>query len=73
MVKVTLTLDDETLERWRRLAAILRRPLSHIVRDAIKHYEAHSDRLSEAERRRVRAMLAEIMKAPRARSRAVQP
>ena len=70
MAKVTLTLDDETVKRLRRLAARLGRPLSHIVRDSIKDYAARSDKLSEEERRRMLAVLEEIMKAPRTRSRA---
>jgi predicted transcriptional regulator len=70
MVKVTFTLDDETLARLHRLAAKLRRPLSQVVRAAIKDYEARTDKLSEEERQRMLAVLDEIMKAPRTRSRA---
>jgi predicted transcriptional regulator len=68
MVKVTFTLDDETVGRLRRLAARLRRPLSHVVRESIKDYEARSDKLSDEERRRMLAVLDEIMKAPPTRS-----
>jgi Arc/MetJ-type ribon-helix-helix transcriptional regulator len=70
MVKVTFTLDDETVGRLRRIAARLRRPLSHVVRESIKDYEARSDKLSEEERRRMLAVLDEIKKAPPTRSRA---
>jgi len=70
MVKVTFTLDDETVARLRRLAARLRRPLSHVVRESIKDYEARADKLSEEERQRMLAVLDQIMKAPRTRSRA---
>jgi predicted transcriptional regulator len=42
MVKVTFTLDDETVGQLRRLAARLRRPLSQIVRESVKEYEARS-------------------------------
>ena len=70
MVKVTFTLDDETVERLRRLAARLRRPLSQVVRESIKDYEARSDKLSDEERTKMLAVLDEIMKAPRTRSRA---
>jgi predicted transcriptional regulator len=69
MVKVTFTLDDETVGRIRRLAARLRRPLSQIVRESVKDYEARSDKLSEEERRRMLAVLDEIKKAPPTRSR----
>jgi predicted transcriptional regulator len=70
MAKVTLTLDDETLARLRRLAARLRRPLSQVVRAAITDYEPRSDKLSDEERHRMLAALDEIMKAPPTRSRA---
>jgi len=63
-------LDDETVVRLRRIAARLRRPLSHVVRESIKDYEARSDKLSEEERRRMLAVLDEIKKAPPTRSRA---
>ena len=62
MVKVTFTLDDETVGRLRRLAARLHRPLSQIVRESVKDYEARSDKLSEEERQRMLAVLDEIMK-----------
>ena len=70
MVKVTFTLDDETVERLRRLATRLRRPLSQVVRESIKDYEARSDKLSDEERKRMLAVLDEIRKTPPTRSRA---
>jgi predicted transcriptional regulator len=70
MVKVTFTLDDETVGRLRRLAARLRRPLSQVVRESIKDYEARSDKLSDEERTRLLAVLDEIRNAPPTRSRA---
>ena len=70
MVKVTFTLDDETVERLRRLATKLRRPLSQVVRESIKDYEARSDKLSDEERKRMLAVLDEIRKTPPTRSRA---
>lgn len=51
MVKVTFTLDDATVERLRRTAARLAKPQSQVVRDAIKDYEARTDKLGEDERR----------------------
>jgi len=53
MVKVTFTLDDETVGRLRRLAARLAKPQSRVVREAIKEYDARSDKLSDEERRRM--------------------
>jgi hypothetical protein len=70
MVKVTFTLDDETVERLRRLSARLGRPQSQVVRESIKEYEAHSDRLSEEERRRMLGVLDRIMKSPPTRPQA---
>ena len=70
MVKVTFTLDDETVERLRRLAARLGRPQSQVVRESIKEYEARSDKLSEEERRRMLNVLDRIMKSAPTRPQA---
>ena len=51
MVKVTFTLDDETVERLRLTAARLRKPQSQVVREAVAEYAAAAGRLSETERR----------------------
>ena len=64
MVKVTFTLDDETVARLRRVAARLGKPQSRVVRDAVKDYEARSDRLSEEDRRRMLAALAAHLRRP---------
>jgi predicted transcriptional regulator len=55
MIKVTLTLDDDTVARLRRTAARLGRPQSQVVREAIREYEARSDRLTEEEKARLLA------------------
>jgi predicted transcriptional regulator len=70
MVKVTFTLDDETVERLKRLATRLGRPQSQVVRESIKDYEARSDKLSEDERRRLLAVLDRIRRAPPTRPQA---
>jgi predicted DNA-binding protein len=70
MVKVTFTLDDETVERLRRLAMRLRRPRSAVVRESIKEYEARSDKLGEDERRRMLDILDRITNAPPTRPQA---
>ncbi|MGH9474636.1 MAG: ribbon-helix-helix protein, CopG family [Terriglobales bacterium] len=57
MVKVTYTLDDETVERVRRSAERLGIAKSAVIREAVKEFEPHTDRLSEAERRRMLAIL----------------
>jgi predicted transcriptional regulator len=61
MVKVTYTLDDETVQRIRRVAARLGKPQSQVVREAVKDYEAHSGRLSDDERARMLAALDEFL------------
>lgn len=53
MVKVTFTLDDETVGRIRQTAARLARPQSQVVRDAVRDYASRIGRLSEDERRRL--------------------
>jgi predicted transcriptional regulator len=70
MVKVTYTLDDETVQRIRRVASRLGKPQSQIVREAIKEYEARSDKLSDEERERRLAVLDRIMKEPPTRPQA---
>ncbi len=70
MVKVTFTLDDDTVERLRRLAARLGRPQSQVVRESIREYEARSDKLSEDERRRMLELLDRITQAPPTRPQA---
>lgn len=53
MVKVTFTLDDDTVRRLRRTALRLARPQSYVVREAVKEYEARAGKLSEEERLRM--------------------
>ena len=61
MVKVTYTLDDETVHRIRRVATRLGKPQSLVVREAVKDYEARSDRLSDEERVRLLAAFDELV------------
>jgi predicted transcriptional regulator len=61
MVKVTYTLDDETVQRIRRVATRLGKSQSQVVREAVKDYEARSDRLSDEERARMLAALDELL------------
>ena len=60
MVRVTFSLDDETVASIRRTAARLRKPQSQVVREAIADYAARSDRLSDTERRQMLAVLARL-------------
>jgi predicted transcriptional regulator len=57
MVRVTFSLDDETVAQIRRTAARLRRPQSHVVRDAVADYATRTDRLSERERHHLMGVL----------------
>jgi hypothetical protein len=58
--KVTYTLDDETVERVRKLAQRQRKPQSQIVREAIAHFAAREDKLTPEERERKLAILREL-------------
>jgi hypothetical protein len=49
-VKVTFTLDAETVTRLRTTAERLHIPQSRVVREAIAEYGARAGRLSEVER-----------------------
>ena len=64
MVKVTFSLDDETVERIRRAAARLWKPQSHVVREAVADYATKADRLSERERNHLLAVLDDLAEAP---------
>ena len=70
MVKVTFTLDDQTVERLRRTAARLAKPQSHVVREAVREYEARSARLSDEERVRMLAIIDRMVREPPTRTAA---
>ncbi len=62
MVKVTFTLDDQTVARLRQAAARLNRPQSQVVRDAVRDYTDRVGRLSERERLQMLSVLDAIAK-----------
>ena len=70
MVKMTFTLDDQTVERLRRTAARLAKPQSHVVREAVREYEARSARLSDEERVRMLAIIDRMVREPPTRTAA---
>ncbi|HSL22053.1 MAG TPA: ribbon-helix-helix protein, CopG family [Vicinamibacterales bacterium] len=70
MVKLTFTLDDETVADLERTASRLRRPKSQVVREAIREYGARTDRLSDDERTRMLEALDRMIRRPRSRSAA---
>lgn len=55
--KATFTLDRATVNYLEQCTARLRRSKSQIVREAIREYAARADRLSEAERLEMLAVL----------------
>jgi hypothetical protein len=62
MVKMTFTLDEATVEGLKRTAARLQKPQSHVLREAICHYEPHAGQLSKAESKRRVALFDEVLK-----------
>ncbi len=72
MVKVTFTLDEETIARLRRSAVRLAKPQSQVVREAIRDYASRVGRLSEPERLRMLHVFDEVTAAiPRRSARIV--
>jgi predicted transcriptional regulator len=62
MPKLTFSLDQDTVETLRKTAARTGKPQSLIVREAVAHYASQEDRLSDAERERMLAVLRRIRK-----------
>lgn len=57
MVKVTFTLDDDTVRLLRLMAERQHKSKSALLREALREYHVRGDRVSEAEReRRVAAL-----------------
>jgi len=63
MVKVTFSLDEQTVEQIKRAAERLGKAQSHIVREAVAEFAARTDRLSERERLRLLGVLEGLQKA----------
>jgi predicted transcriptional regulator len=63
MVKVTFTLDGETVARLRLTAERLRKPQSQVVREAVAEYAASTGRLTDVERRRMLAAFDRVVPA----------
>ena len=60
-VKLTFSLDEDTVAQLDWTASRLRRPKSQVVREAIREYAARADRLSDAERVRLLGILDEAL------------
>ncbi len=60
MAKVTFTLDEGTVATIRKLAERQKKPQSMVVREAVSHYAAKEDRLSDEERDHLLKVLDEL-------------
>lgn len=70
MVKVTFTLDEQTVGKLQDASERLSKPKSEIVREAVTDYYARMGRLSEQERLRMMRVLEEHMARTPQRSQA---
>lgn len=70
MVKVTFTLDDDTVRLIRRLAERRKKPQSAIVREAVAAYAGQEQKLSEADRKRKLEVLDQLLQQPPTRPQA---
>jgi len=59
--KLTFSVDDDTVERLRKVSRQLRMPQSLVVREAVAEYAARADRLSDAERARMLGILDDVI------------
>jgi metal-responsive CopG/Arc/MetJ family transcriptional regulator len=62
MVKVTLSLDEETVRTLRKMAKRTKKPQSLVVREAVAHYAAKEDKLTPEEQERMLGVLQEMRK-----------
>lgn len=60
MVKVTFTLDEETVRKLRKVAERTKKPQSLVVREAVAHYAAREDKLTDEEREHKLRILREL-------------
>ena len=64
MVKMTFTLDEETVGKLRAAAARVKKPQSQVVREAVQQYYERSDKLTPEERERKLRIMDEILRQP---------
>ncbi len=64
MIKVTFTLDDDTVRTLRTIAERRHKPQSLVVREAVAAYAAQEEKLDEAERRRRLRVLDDLAAKP---------
>jgi hypothetical protein len=70
MVKVTFSVDDETVRTLKQTAERLGKSQSLVFREAVAEYAARAGRLTEAERRRMLKVVDDMMQRPRSRPQA---
>lgn len=68
MVKVTFTLDADTVQAIRTMAERKKKPQSRVVREAIAAYASREEELSDEERARRLRVLDDLMARPRTRA-----
>jgi len=61
MVKMTFTVDEQTVEILRRTATRLKKPQSAVFREAIRHFAERADRLTDEERERMLSAIDRIV------------
>ncbi len=62
MAKVTFTLDDETVQKLRKMSQRTKKPQSLIVREAVAEYSAREDKLTPEEQARMLEAIKEFRK-----------
>jgi predicted transcriptional regulator len=67
MVKVTFTLDDETVDAIRAIAERRKKPQSLVVREAVAAYRTQEEKLSARDRQRKLGILDALHVQPRTR------
>lgn len=60
MARATFSLDEATIAEIKRTAERLKKPQSHVIREAVADYAARTDRLSERERRHMLGLLEDL-------------
>jgi predicted oxidoreductase len=70
MVKMTFTVDEETVDILRRTAAQLKKPQSAVFREAIRNFAQRMDRLSDEQREQKLAILRRMRARKPTRTRA---
>jgi hypothetical protein len=68
MVKLTFTLDDDTVRAIRAIAARKHKPQSLVVREAVAAYARQEEKLGDEERTRRLQVLDELMARPPTRA-----